>query len=169
MARRERPGKSEAPAKKSAWERALDALSRRALTTGEVAGKLARAGYTGEEIDGVLDRLRRLSFVDDSQVAYNHARRRAEEGRRGPLRVRSELLARGIPSELADEAIADAFPADQARERVNRAAEKLAGSKGVPADRAGRTKLARRLARAGFPVEMVTDWLERGADDDGLP
>jgi regulatory protein len=157
------------PSGKSAWERALDALSRRSLTLREVAGKLEKADHAASEVDDVLERLRRLKFVDDAQVAYNHAQRRAEEGRRGPQRVRAELLSRGVDPALADEAIADAFPADDARDRIRRAAAKLAGSRGIPTDRAGRAKLARRLARAGFPVESVSAWLEERGDDEPPP
>jgi regulatory protein len=168
MARATRPKAETAPAK-SAWERALDALSRRALTFQEIAGKLRRAGHAEPEIDDVLARLGRSSFVDDRQVAYNHAERRAEEGRRGPLRVRAELLQRGIDPALADDAVAAAFPPDHARDRIRRAAEKLAGAGGIPHDRAGRAKLARRLARAGFPLEAVTAWFEESPEGDEIP
>jgi regulatory protein len=168
MARSSRT-KTAAASSKSAWERALDALSRRALTAGEVAEKLRRAGHPEQEVDDALERLLRLSFVDDRQVAYNHAERRAEEGRRGALRVRAELLRRGIDPTLADEAIADAFPPDHVRDRIRRAAGKLAGSGGVPSDRAGRTKLAQRLARAGFPLEEVRAWFEESSGEDDIP
>jgi regulatory protein len=169
MARRTHSEGRSAPAGKNAWERALDALSRRSLTAREVATKLERAGYPDPEIDDVLERLHRLSFVDDAQVAYNHVQRRAEEGRRGPVRVRAELLSRGVDPALADEVIADAFPADDVRDRIRRAAAKLAGSSGIPTDRAGRAKLARRLARAGFPVEAVSAWLDERGDEEPPP
>jgi regulatory protein len=165
MARRPVKGrKTETKAeKKSAWQRSLDLLARRALTAGEVADRLRRDGYAGDEVADAVERLVDRSFVDDRQATYNHVRRRVEEGRHGPLKVRAELLRRGVDTGLVDEALADAFPPDDLRESVRRAAMKMAGSGGIPRDRTGRERIARRLARAGFPVGAVSRWLDERA------
>lgn len=164
MARRPGTGrKTGSKETKSAWQRSLDLLARRSLTAGEVATRLRRDGYAEDDVAAAIERLCDRSFVDDRQVTYNHVRRRVEEGRHGPLKVRAELLRRGVDAGLVDEAIAEAFPPDDLRESVRRAATKMAGSGGIPRERAGRERIARRLARAGFPVGAVSSWLDESA------
>jgi len=149
------------------WQAALAALARRALTEAEVRRKLARKGCPGEEVEAVLERLRRLRYVDDREVAYNHAAHRAREGRRGPLRVFRELLARGVSEELAREAVAAAFPEDGRREQARRALARVAPG-GVPRDPAERARVFRKMIRRGFAAAEVRALLDED-DDDGIP
>lgn len=152
---------------RSAWEIATAALSRRELTRAELVRKLRARGVDEAEIASTLERLARLGYVDDRRVAYNHAAYRAEEGRRGRLRVRRELLARGIPEDLADDALAESLPPDGEQERLERLVERLTGGRGVPEDPRQRARLARRLLRAGFPAGMVRARLERAGPPGG--
>ncbi len=145
---------------KDAKSRALDLLTRRAHSVRELRDKLARAGHEAGEIETALERLAELRLVDDRAVAYNHAQHRAREGKRARSWVRGELLRRGIDAELAEEALEDAFPPERANESFERAVRKLAGRRGVPEDREGRLRLARRLARAGFPSSQVNRILD---------
>ena len=151
MARRER----------SAWEIATAALARRELTRAELSRKLRARGVGESEISATLERLARLGYVDDRRVAYNHAAWRAGEGRRGRLRVRRELLARGIPEDLVAEALAEAFPPEDEAARLDRLVERLTGGRGVPGESGEQARLARRLLRAGFPAALVRARLER--------
>jgi regulatory protein len=156
---------------------AYAALARRAHTVEELRRKLERKGFEPAEVEETLDDLLRLRLLDDRAVAARHAEQRAEEGRRGPLRVRAELRARGITAEQADEALAAAFPPEDDDERLRRAAERLTGDGPMPADPAARERLARRLLRAGFPAGAVRRLIERGGDvpmrcedlDDDIP
>ncbi len=149
------------------WEAALAALARRALTEAEIRRKLSRKGVPDAAIDEVLARLRRLRYVDDREVAYNHAARRAREGRRGPLRVFRELLARGIDGELAREAVDAAYPREEDRERARAALSRLSPG-GVPRDPAERARLFRKMIRQGFAAGEVRALLDE-VDDDGIP
>ncbi len=151
------------------WEAALAALARRALTEAEIRRRLARRGVPGEEIGRVLARLRRLGYVNDREVAYNHAAWRAREGRHGPLRVFRELLARGIPRETARGAVDAAFPPEGTLEGARRALRRLAPG-GIPGDPAERARLFRRMVRRGFPAAEVRALLDEDeVDDDGIP
>ncbi len=161
---------------RSAWEIATAALARREHTRAELARKLRARQITPDEVARTLERLARLGFVDDRRVAYNHAAYRAEEGRRGRLRVRRELLARGIPESLVDEALSETFPPEDESDRLERLIDRITAGRGVPAGERERVRLARRLLRAGFPAGMVRARIERGGavrveqetDDDEL-
>ncbi|GAB4374650.1 MAG: hypothetical protein Kow0062_12870 [Acidobacteriota bacterium] len=158
-----------AGAKRSAWDIATAALARRALTRAELVRRLRRREVPQAEIDATLARLERLGFVDDRRVAYNHAAHRAEQGRRGRLRVRRELLARGIPEPLVDEVLAETFPPEDERDRLERLFAQLTAGRGVPEDERERARLARRLLRAGFPGAMVRARLEQADAEPGAP
>ncbi len=147
------------------WQLALDALARRDLTAHEVTGKLLRRKVPRENAGEVVSRLEERGYVDDERVAYNHARFRRDQARRGPRRVLAELVARGVGPELAARAVAEIFPDADRRTVLERAAERLAGVRGIPGDRQGRERLARRLLTAGFAQGDVIAWLADGPAD----
>jgi SOS response regulatory protein OraA/RecX len=151
---------------KSAYDRAVAALARRALSASELRRRLARAGHSREEVDAALRRLAELKLVDDRAVAYNHARSRAAAGRKGPARVRAELAARGIRGADADGALGAAFDADGVAAAAAQAFERLARGKARPLAAPDRARVAARLARAGFPAAIVRSLLaSEGARD----
>ena len=150
-------------------EAALAALDRRALTRRELAGKLRLKGFDEDAVAATLDRLAAVGLVDDRALAYNLARRFAEDGRRGAARVSADLARRGVPRELAAEAVAAAFTPEASRDAVDRATARLVRG-GAPQDRREREKLYRRLRRAGFSSAEALAALERaGAPADELP
>ena len=118
-------------------EAALAALDRRALTRRELAGKLRLKGFDADAVAATLDRLEAVGLVDDRALAYNLARRFAEDGRRGAARVSADLARRGVPRELAAEAVAAAFTPEASRDAVDRATARLVRG-GAPQDRLGR-------------------------------
>jgi len=144
---------------KSAFDRAVAALARRALSTGELRLRLARAGHAREEIDAALRRLVELQLVDDQAVAYNHARSRAASGRRGPARVRAELAARGIRGADAEGAVAAAFDAEGVAAAAAQAFARCSRGMSRPLAAPERAKVAARLARAGFPAAIIRSLL----------
>jgi regulatory protein len=151
-------------------EVALAVLARRALTVTELRTRLARGGFEPGLIAAEIERLAAVQLLDDRAVAYDHAHRRATEGRRGPARVAAELRARGIAADLVDDAVGAAFPADNADAALRLAFDKLTRGTGVPPTRPERDRLIRRLLRAGFPVSQVLALLERtGCEGDELP
>lgn len=151
---------------------ALAMLARRALTAHEVSSRLARRGFDQQVIAQTLVRLLDSRLVDDHSLAYNHARRRAEEGRVGPYRVEQELKVRGIEDTLAQEAVRAAFGPDDLADALRRAVAKAAGGAAglTEADPAARIRLARRLVRRGFPVGLVQRTLSEplGQEDQQL-
>ena len=144
---------------KSAFDRAVAALARRALSLGELRQRLARAGHSREEVDAALRRLAELQLVDDRTVAYNHARSRAASGRKGPARVRAELAARGIRGADAEDAVAAAFDAEGVATAAARAFARFSRGLSRPLAAPERAKVAARLARAGFPAAIIRSLL----------
>lgn len=94
-------------------------------------------------------------YVDDEAFARWWAEARARGRRVGSRRLRQELLAKGIPREMVEAAIAAAFEevgeADRALEAARRRLPALLRGSGA---RAG-GRLADYLLRRGYPASAV--------------
>lgn len=139
----------------TAKERALAMLDRRDYSRAELLRKLREKGEDETEAAEAVDRLVELGFVDDARYAPIIVRRCAAKGY-GPQRVRQELLRRGIPRELWDEAMAQMPVQDDAVDRLLRSRLK--------SDRPDRAELKRAsdyLLRRGYGWDEIRAALAR--------
>jgi regulatory protein len=99
-------------------ELVLRALERRRRTRSELATLLRRKGVKAVDFDPVLDRLTEVGLIDDLEYARVYLERRAAGKPRGARLLRNELMAKGVPGALIDQALAerkdDHDPADDA-------------------------------------------------------
>ncbi len=110
---------------------ALRWLGFRARTAREIARRLQDRGFPEPVVAAVLDRLQGWGYIDDRRLARDQV-----EGARvrhiGPLRLRAELLRRGIAPPLADQVLAEGWPEgaelEQARQLARRRWAQLKGS-----------------------------------------
>jgi regulatory protein len=91
-----------------AMDRALNLLSYRARSAGELRSRLSRAGYVPETVSVVLDRLGELGYLDDAEFARNLAAGRARKGY-GPRKAQDDLRRAGVREDIARAAIDAAF------------------------------------------------------------
>ena len=94
-------------------EKALRLLEFRSQSEFELKQKLIRAG--GTEIERVLDFCREYHFLNDGDYAKKCAKDLQHLKKYGVRRIKDELRARGLASELIDEAIAE-LEVDQGEE-----------------------------------------------------
>ncbi len=147
---------------------ALRFLASRSRSEVEVRRRLISRGVESEEIDGVLERLRGLGYVNDAEFAAAVIRARTERRARGRRLVAEELEAKGVSADVAASAI-DAEYGDElavARPVAERQARKLHGR----AFAEFRQRLGAFLVRRGFEHEtaesLVTElWETYGAPD----
>ncbi|MCV6623795.1 MAG: recombination regulator RecX [Cellvibrionaceae bacterium] len=83
---------------------ALAAISRREFCRAELYSKLARQYDSSSLIDGVLDWLEELSYLDDQRYAAMFVRA-AIAKRRGPMRIRLEMKHKGLSAMSIDNAL----------------------------------------------------------------
>src|SRR3712207_93103 len=84
-----------------AMSRALGYLGYRARSEKEVRERLRRYGYGEETIEGVIERLQELGYLDDEDFARLVVSEKAR--RYGPRRVTAELSRSGVGAEPARE------------------------------------------------------------------
>jgi len=129
--------------------RAIKLLARREYTRAELAKKLATYG-TQEEINAVIAELQACHLQSDARFAENYVRSQAI--RLGTLRLRHNMLTKGLDRELIESHLAAAdIPDDLARARSlwNR----KFGT--APADTKEWARQARFLQARGFASDTI--------------
>jgi regulatory protein len=169
--RRPRRARADAPLDaKAATAAAFDLLARKAWSVRDLARRLGRRGATPETARAVVADLQARGYLDDEAFARWWAQARAERRRVGSRRLQQELRTRGIPAELAADAIAAAFQDGSELERALAAGrQRLPGLRGKPERVPAR--LFAYLTRRGYPPTVVRQVVRAlcGADLDPAP
>ncbi|TBU94740.1 recombination regulator RecX [Phytopseudomonas dryadis] len=140
---------------------AMDLLARREHGRVELARKLRQRGASDEHIDTALDRLGEEGLLSEARYLESFVSYRARSGH-GPLRIREELVQRGLARADVDQALRDSGIdwREALRETWQR---KFAGE--LPRDARERARQGRFLGYRGYPMDLVGQLL-RGAGDE---
>jgi len=136
------------------YKAAIDLLSRREHSRLELIMKLRLKPYSdGVDLEGLLDQLAEANYQSDTRYAESFVRSRILKGQ-GEVKIRQQLLQRGIGAHLAEQALNDADVnwwdlAEQ--QRAKRFGEVL------PEDREAQAKQSRFLLSRGFPPYIVRE------------
>lgn len=143
--------------------KALALLSRRDYTESELRKKLLDCGYEAEAVDALIQDLTTSRLLDDRRVAASHVRTATAIKGRGRLRIARELAARGLPKDVASEALAGVEKQDEAA-----AIRKILMRKKWPASPslADRRRMFQHLMRRGFPADAIGRALGATLTDD---
>lgn len=130
-------------------------LGRRMYSESELRGRLADRGYTDEEIDEAVEKLKEYGFLDDAAYAAALVERAAAKNQ-SKKALLFELNRRGIDRETAMDAV-EALPdaSDALDELIH------ARLKGAIPDRALTEKTYRYLAGKGFAPGEIRAALRR--------
>jgi regulatory protein len=139
-----------------AYNTAVRALGRREHSVAELRRKLQQkhSGLGREALEQLLESLQQDRLLSDARFAEVLIRGRINRGY-GPAYIQQELVSKGIDSELAERALAEAVEEggvnwlQSARDLVARRHPQAAE------DPAVWQKAARFLARRGFPSNLV--------------
>lgn len=133
----------------------LASLERRRRTRSELETMLRRKGFTPAMFTPVLDRLTEVGLIDDMEYARIFLRRRAASRPRGARLLRGELLGKGIPDEIADQALAEMkLEGDPVEDALRALKPWLPKNSGLPPRDRSR-KLWQYLARRGFSGDVI--------------
>jgi regulatory protein len=147
------------PAKEpSLRARALRHLARREHTRHELALKLAPHAESEAEVAQILDDFTQRGWLSEQRAAEQivHTRR----GRYGPVRIRRDLEAKGVPAEAVTAALAVLKGGELEAARTVWKKKFRA----LPVNAAERAKQARFLLGRGFGSEVIAK-LFRGVGD----
>lgn len=125
----------------------------------DIARKLRAKNMPEQEVQSVIDELKRRGFVDERRFAASFARDKVRFAGWGRLKIRTALAARRIPTQAISEAM-EAIEPDDYRQALLRAARAKAASLNL-SDYDDRSKLCRHLLSRGFEPTIVTRLLEK--------
>lgn len=137
---------------------ALRFLSIRNHSTQELSRKLLRKKFSGEIIEKVLNDLFNLGYLNDKKFAEQYFNELVGKFF-GPLKIKNELIKRGIDREVVDEVLNDYFTNDEMQREV---IQKLLSKSKFPKKISSRNELQRiynYLISRGFSSEVVMDCL----------
>lgn len=140
------------------YHKALSLLARAEQCRWGLTAKLSKKGYSREAVSVSLDRLVSAGLLDDRRYAEAWVRSRLRSRPEGPSRLQGALMAKGVNSAVAREAVTSIFEElddDDADETLERAWEKLSRRSGMKED-----KLISALVRRGFRISRVRNLLK---------
>ena len=137
-----------------AREKALQLVSQRQMSRKELSKKLREKGFDPETADYCVDWVTERGLINEESYAAAIVRHYAAKGY-GESRVRQELIRRGVPRELWEDALS-AMPEDTSK--LDRF---IASRLKDPGDRDEVRKLSASLFRRGYAAEEIRSALER--------
>ncbi|MNF32683.1 Regulatory protein RecX [compost metagenome] len=139
----------------------MDLLARREHGRVELTRKLRQRGAPVELIDSALERLAQEGLLSEARYLQSFVGYRARAGY-GPLRIREELIQRGLPRADVEQALRDSG-IDWGEQLEQAWRRKFAGQ--LPADARERAQQGRFLSYRGYPLDLIGRLL-RGIDLD---
>jgi regulatory protein len=134
---------------------AINSLARRAYSVYEMRTYLERRAEDKDVVKGILERLKKLDYLDDARYARQFVRLHTELRKQGPFRIARDLRARGVPDRYIEAALAErsaeSSESGLVRERLERRIKLLRG----PLDERRVASLYRSLLRAGFSADTI--------------
>ncbi len=139
---------------------ALYLLRNRARSKRDILVKLGDKGYEDSEITQTITDLERIGFLDDKKYAANYSHDKVRIYRRGRHRIALELIQKGIPKEIINEAVKAIEQGDELA-----AARSLLESKQKQwrdlTERKRFEKSVHLLQRRGFPGAVIREVLKK--------
>jgi regulatory protein len=144
---------------RTAYVDGLHLLARRELSVRQLRERLRDREHAETDIDRAIALLIENRALDDRRVAAAYVRTALQVKGRGRLRIQRELQAMGIESDVAKEALAEAFGAVDERAMVAQAVKKKLRGKTTVSTPAEYSRLYQFLMRQGFSPAAVNEAL----------
>ena len=132
-------------------KRALHLLEKQDRSEKNLRDKLKEGGYPEEIIDIAIDYINDYGYLDDARMAESHIR--FYQDSRSKLRLKQDLIGKGISSEVIDRVLEEEYTCDESE-----LIEKLIMKKHYDKENATyeeRAKMYRFLAGRGFSSDSI--------------
>lgn len=155
----------EAAGSRCAFNSALNSLDYRDHSEREIRTKLLRK-YDADCVEEAVRKLVELDLVNDERYAENYARELYEHKKFGKMRIKSELRAKGIAADIANEAV-DALFEEEEPDNIQRIVD-IIGKRYYNRmnDDVGRKKVFAALQRMGYSFSNIREAMSEFSDDE---
>lgn len=113
-----------------AYEKAIRLLTIRDHSRFEIERKLKDKGYSSADIDSAVERLLKEGFLSDARFASSFIRSRLRKSAEGRSILFLRLKEKGVSSDVANEALDEAWEEDAYKEPLKKAYLYLESKKG---------------------------------------
>ncbi|MDQ4212452.1 regulatory protein RecX [Microbacterium capsulatum] len=148
LGRHSAPEPADADLLGDAREALVRKLRTKQLTCREARDVLRELGVPAEDRDAVIDEFEQRGYLDDTALAEHLVTSGAQRKGQGRVAISRTLAQRGIPAEIADEALS-ALEDDDAERALDYARSKISGLRRYDEDTAIR-RLVGQLSRRGY-------------------
>ncbi len=133
-------------------------LSFSPLTRKELKKRLYTRGYAAEEIGETLQKAEQFGWIDDASLAQAWVQECIRKKRNSKMWVRQKLLLRGVKRSIVEATLDSFWSESLEREILLKVLQKELAKRehqGVSFGLKERSRVFQRIARKGFPSEMV--------------
>lgn len=134
----------------------LKYIKARRRSTKEVYDKLFDSGCTKSQLFDILNKLISQGYLNDADYANSFCHEQIITTSRGPLKIKMELLKKGIEATIAEEAMQQ-YTDDIQREKVEKIISKMIKSNRTRSSIELEKKIVNDLLSKGFSKEIVLD------------
>jgi len=142
-------------------QKALDLLSRRRLSRGELKFKLMTRNYKEKEIEILLDRYEEIGYLNDETLAIDYSEARLNMKPMGKMLLKRDLQKRRLPETLVEKTVEKIF----SENGEDRFAEIYLHS--LLAKTRNKKKIWDSLARRGFQYNVIETVMTRFEPEEG--
>lgn len=155
----------EAAGSRRVFNSALNSLDYRDHSEKEIRAKLMRK-HGAEYVDEAVEKLIELDLINDRRYAENYARELFEHKKFGKIRIKSELIAKGIASDIASETVNSLFE-DEEPDNIQRIVDIIEKKYyNRMNDEVGRKKVFSALQRMGYSFSDIREAMSEFSDDE---
>lgn len=155
----------EAAGSRRAFNSALNSLDYRDHSEKEIRAKLIRK-HGAEYVDEAVEKLIELDLINDRRYAENYARELFEHKKFGKIRIKSELIAKGIASDIASKTVNSLFE-DEEPDNIQRIVDIIEKKYyNRMNDEVGRKKVFSALQRMGYSFSDIREAMSEFSDDE---
>lgn len=128
-------------------------LGRRDYTAAELRERLIEKGHDPGEVAAQIESLTADGSIDDRRVAAVHIRVASQIKGRGRMRIRQELVARGVAKAIIESLLTELPPDDEAA-----AIQRFLSRRKIPEALTpqARNKVFQQLLRKGFTTDAIS-------------
>ena len=143
----------------SAYDKAVDLLSRREHTQKELESKLREKGFNAEDIEEAVITLKSEGYLSDERFAEVYIRSRIRKAAEGKSILIMRLTEKGVPKTLASEMVNTAWEEEEYLPTLEREWSKLSR-------KYGDEKATQKLMQKGFSISEIRKAKEETSDED---
>ncbi len=140
---------------------AFRSLQTRLHSRAELKRKLMKKEWGESVVEGVLEDLKRLGYIDDEKFAIAKALSAANLKHHGPRRAMGELLRAGVKAEVAKKSLAAVYEQSDSTAVATKLAERQATRLKKLEPAVARRRLIAMLQRRGFDYDLIKPVVDR--------